>query len=429
MTATAAPRIAEEVAPRLRAARVAARVLARSAAEERNRALASVAAALERDADVIAAANADDLADAGRAVARGELAAPLLQRLALDAAKVRGLAGAVRQMAVLDDPIGRRTLHRELDDGLVLERVTCPIGVVGVIFESRPDALVQIAALAIKSGNGAVLKGGREARRSNRALFDTIRKAVDDTGLPGGALVLLEDRTDVAALLDADGDVDLIIPRGSNSLVRWVQDHTRIPVLGHAEGVCHLYIDRSADPAKAVAVAVDSKVQYPAACNAVETILVHAEAAPRLLARLTEALRAEGVEVRAGEDPEDWGIEFGDLTVAVRVVGSLDEAVAHINRHGSRHTDAIVTEDESARDRFFADVDAAGVFWNASTRFADGFRYGFGAEVGISTGRLAPRGPVGLDGLVTYKYRLLGDGHVVASYSGPGARAFTHRDL
>jgi glutamate-5-semialdehyde dehydrogenase len=430
------------VATRLRGARIAARALARAGRAARDAALAALADILLRDAASLAAINADDRLEAEALVRDGRLSPSSLQRLTLDAAKIAALADGVRQVAALADPLGRVTLARELDEGLVLRRVSCPIGVVGVVFESRPDALVQIASLAIKSGNAVVLKGGREARRTNRALFERVREALMAAGLPAGALVLLEDREDVDTLLAADADVDLIVPRGSSALVRHVQDHTRIPVLGHAEGVCHVYVDRAADLGRALAVAVDAKVQYASACNAMETLLVHRDVAESFVPVVTFALVARGVTVRADAGalplagpaavpaaPEDFGTEFGDLVCALKVVASLDEAIAHINAHGSRHTDAIVTEDAAARDRFFADVDAAGVFCNASTRFADGFRYGFGAEVGISTGTLHPRGPVGLDGLVTYKYLLYGEGQVVADYSGKDAKAFVHRDL
>jgi glutamate-5-semialdehyde dehydrogenase len=427
-----------------RRASLAARELARLPAQRKSAVLAAIARALESAAPGLLAANAEDVAAAQTLVDAGRLAAPLLQRLRLDPGKLRGLVTGVEQVAALPDPAGRVTLATELDEGLRLERVTCPLGVVGVVFESRPDALVQIAALCLKSGNAVLLKGGSEARRSNRALFDVIHGAAAAEGVPAEAMALLATRDDVTALLGADRYVDLIVPRGSNALVRYVQEHTRIPVLGHAEGLCHLYVDRSADLDRALRITLDAKVQYPAACNAVETLLVHGDVAPAFLPRAVAALSARGVELRADPDAAiavggaeglepageaDWDTEYCDLVLAVKVVESLDAAIAHINAHGSRHTDAIVTEDPAAAERFCADVDAAGVFVNASTRFADGFRYGFGAELGISTGKLHPRGPVGLEGLVTYKYRLTGAGHVVADYSGPNARPFTHRQL
>jgi glutamate-5-semialdehyde dehydrogenase len=367
----------------------------------------------------------------------------LYRRLKLDEAKVRDLVAGVEQVAALEDPLGRVTLATELDEGLELCRVTCPIGVVGVVFESRPDALVQIASLAIKSGNAVLLKGGREAEHSNRALFEIFASAAASEGVPADALALLGGREDVAALLGAHEWVDLIVPRGSNALVRYVQSNTLIPVLGHAEGICHVYVDRAADLERALAIVQDAKLQYPAACNAVETLLVDERVAAEFLPKVVERLSAHGVEVRCDDrsadefgvrgaaraTDEDWNTEYCDLVLSVRVVRSLDEAIEHINAHGSGHTDAIVTEDDRAWERFFAEVDSAGVFRNASTRFADGFRYGFGAEVGISTGKLHPRGPVGLEGLVTYKYRLVGRGHVVAHYAGPNPRPFTHRPI
>ena len=309
---------------------------------------------------------------------------------------------------------------------------------IGVIFESRPDALPQIVSLALKSGNAVLLKGGTEARTTNEALVSAINEALAAAGAPEGAVTLLKGREDVAALLAADGDVDLIVPRGSAELVRYIQANTRIPVLGHADGCCHLYVDRAADLQQAIDIAVDAKAQYPAACNSIETMLVHHDVAQAFLPAAGAALRDFKVALRGDErvrailpdvapaSKEDWDTEYGDLVLNVRVVDSLDQALDHIARHGSRHTEAIVTSDQAAARRFRAEVDAAGVYVNASTRFADGFRYGFGAEVGISTGKLHPRGPVGLDGLVTYKYQLSGQGHTVAPYAR-GERRFTHR--
>jgi glutamate-5-semialdehyde dehydrogenase len=426
-----------------RRARLAAASLARTTTEERNRALALAARRLAERAPDVLAANARDLAGADALVASGELSRSALKRLAIDEAKLREIVSGVEQVASLEDPIGKTTLATELDDGLVLTRVTCPIGVVGVIFESRPDALTQIASLCVKSANAVILKGGREAEHSNRILFEVFREAVEAAGLPAGALALLETREEVSELLGAAGLVDLIIPRGSADLVRYVQASTTIPVLAHADGVCHVYVDAAADLDMALDIVVDAKTQYPAVCNAAETLLVHRDVATRFLPLAISALGAKGVTLRV--DPEaivafglervepateaDWRTEYGDLTLAVRVVDSLGDAIAHVNEYGSRHTDAIVTGDDAAWERFFAEVDSASVFRNASTRFADGFRYGFGAEVGISTAKLHPRGPVGLDGLATYKYRLVGTGHTVAPYTGPNARPFTHRSL
>jgi glutamate-5-semialdehyde dehydrogenase len=311
--------------------------------------------------------------------------------------------------------------------------------VVGVIFEARPDAVMQIASLAIRSGNGAILKGGREASRSCVAILEALQAGLARSAVQPAALELLTSREESLALLKLDGLVDLIIPRGSNALVRFIQDNTRIPVLGHADGICHLYVDRQVDQQQALRVALDAKTQYPAACNAIETLLVHRDLAASFVPQAVEAFRAAGVELRGDAEAmalgvshaasdDDWSTEYSDLILAVKVVADLDQALAHIASYGSRHTDAICTSDPAAADRFLAAVDSAGVYLNCSTRFADGFRYGFGAEVGISTQTLPPRGPVGLEGLVTYRYRLRGEGHIAADYAS-GARSFTHRSL
>lgn len=434
--------VAERVRGAAAGARAAARVLAGLPDQARARLVDGLADALETQAPAIHAANAQDLRAADALVASGELGAAALQRLKLDQPRLRAVVDGVRQVAAFPDPIGRVTLATELDEGLLLERVTCPIGVLAVVFESRPDALPQIVALALRSGNAVLLKGGREAERSNRALHAAVRAALAAAALPAEAVALLEGREAVDALLAAERDVDLIIPRGSAALVRHIQTRTRIPVLGHADGLCHLYVDRDANLARAVALAVDAKAQYPSACNAIETLLVHADVAAEFLPAAARALRDAGVALRGDARARaltgdlmrpaadgDWDTEYGGLTLNVGVVASLDAALAHIARHGSRHTEAIATENPAAAARFSDEVDAAGVFVNASTRFADGYRYGFGAEVGISTGKLHPRGPVGLEGLVTYKYRLTGAGHVVGDYVGPQARAFTHRAL
>ena len=428
------PEPSAELLQRAGAVRSAAVDLGQTDDAQRAGALLSMGAALADHADRIVAANGEDL---DRSAAEG-LAPALLARLKLNEAKLHGAVEGVRKVASLPDPLGRRQLHRELDAGLVLERVTVPLGVVGVIFEARPDALMQIASLAIRSGNGAVLKGGSEARLTNEAVMAALKAGLAVSSVPPEALALLTTRQESLALLRLDGLVDLIIPRGSNELVRFIQDNTRIPVLGHADGICHLYVDAAADVAMAVRVAVDSKVQYPAACNAIETLLVHRSVAPAFLAAALPAFAAAGVSLRgdadslalgvaeaAGED--DWNTEYLDLILAVKLVDDLDEACAHIRRYGSRHTDVIVTADEAAAARFLAVVDSSGVYHNCSSRFADGFRYGFGAEVGISTQTLPPRGPVGLDGLVTYRYRLRGDGHIAGDYA-VGERQFSHQD-
>ncbi len=433
--AAAVPEPGPELLQRAASTRHAAMALGRLDDAARRRAVLAMADALAAGADAIVAANAEDLA----AAERDGLSAPLVARLRLDRAKLEAAIAGVRQVAALPDPLGRRQLHTELDQGLVLERITVPLGVVGVIFEARPDAVMQIASLAIRSGNGALLKGGREATGSCRAIVDALQRGLAASDADSACLALLTSRQESLALLRLDGLVDLIIPRGSNELVRFIQAHTRIPVLGHADGVCHLYVDRSADVDQAVRLAVDSKCQYPAACNAIETLLVHRRIAPAFLAAAIPALEAAGVELRgdgesralgvaAAASEDDWSTEYSDLILSVRVVADEEEALAHIGRYGSRHTEAICTQDPVAAERFLGAVDSAGVFHNCSTRFADGFRYGFGAEVGISTQTLPPRGPVGLEGLITYRYRLRGEGHTVADYAG-GSRHFSHRSL
>ena len=417
--------------------RQAARTLASLSTQQKNDAIEAIAQALEAAAAEITAANDLDL----KAALEDNLAKPLYGRLKLDAVKLRGAIGGVRDVAKLPDPAGAVQIHRELDDGLVLKRIACPLGVLGIIFESRPDAVMQISTLAVKSGNGVILKGGKEAVRSCQALVNAIRQGLTNAGVDPNAVQLLTTREETRALLALDSYVDLIIPRGSNAFVRFVQENTRIPVLGHADGVCHLYVDVAADLEKTVNIAVDAKVGYPSACNAIETLLVHKDIAVKALPILAAALQQAGVkllgddatrqvltDIQAATDA-DWSTEYSDLILAIRVVDSVDAAIDHINTYGSRHTDAIATEDQTTADQFMAQVDAAGVYHNCSTRFADGFRYGFGAEVGISTQKMPPRGPVGLEGLVTYKYQVVGNGHVVASYSGETAKPFTHKDL
>ena len=420
----------------VRAARQAFYRLAISPIETRNAILRAMAALLESEQDDILAANARDT----DAAASSQLAGPLYRRLQLSESKVRVMADSLRSVASLPDPIGSVELVRELDEGLVLSQVRVPIGVIGVIFESRPDALVQIASLAVKSGNAVILKGGSEARETNRRLHALFARAIDEaaTEVPGlsDALQLVETREDIRTVLELDSQIDLMIPRGSSELVRFIQQNTRIPVLGHADGVCHLYIHHDADPAMAVSLTKDAKTQYPAVCNAIETLLVHeqavgllpaiADAMPEVELRGCERTRTHIDAPAATED--DWRAEYNDLVLAIRVVDSLDDAITHINRYGSHHTDAIVTGSREAADRFMREIDSSSVLWNASPRFADGFRYGLGAEVGISTGKLHARGPVGLHGLTTTQYRVVGSGHIVADYAG-GRRSFTHREL
>ena len=416
--------------------RQAANKLAVLSTEERNSALETVAIALQTAIPEILAANEADL----QAAEADNIAPALSARLKLGETKLKAAIAGVRDVAKLDDPVGVSQIHRELDAGLILKRVTCPLGVLGIIFEARPEALIQITSLAIKSGNGVILKGGREALRSCQTLTKVINQALASTKIDPNAVQLLTTREEIKQLLELDEYVDLIIPRGSNSFVRYVQDHTRIPVLGHADGICHLYLDKTAEITKAINITVDAKTHYPAACNAIETLLVHQDIAAEFLPRIAAALEQHGVQLRGDEATRkiiaanpaketDWSTEYSDLILAVKIVDSLETAIAHINQYGSKHTDAIVTEDSQAAAIFQDQVDAAGVYHNCSTRFADGFRYGFGAEVGISTGQMPPRGPVGLEGLVTYKYKVTGNGHIAATYTGSNPKLFTHQDL
>ncbi|MCP6760532.1 MAG: glutamate-5-semialdehyde dehydrogenase [Fischerella sp. CENA71] len=417
--------------------RLAALKLSVLSTEAKNQAIAAIAQALESAKDEILQAN---IADCQAAAAQG-IAKPLYKRLQLDEYKLKDAIAGVRDVGKLADPVGAVQINRELDTGLILKRITCPLGVLGVIFEARPEAAIQIVALAIKSGNGVILKGGKEAIRSCEAIVKAIKQGLSATAVNPDVVQLLTSREETLELLKLDKYVDLIIPRGSNAFVRFVQENTRIPVLGHADGICHLYIDQAANLEKAIIITVDAKTHYPAACNAIETLLLHADIAPDFLPKIAEVLQTQNVELRGDEHSReilpnltlatetDWETEYSDLILAIKIVNSLEEAIAHINDYGSKHTDAIVTEDPEAANTFLALVNAAGVYHNCSTRFADGFRYGFGAEVGISTQQMPPRGPVGLEGLVTYKYQLIGDGHIAATYTGANAKSFTHKDI
>jgi len=422
-------------------ARAAALEMAALSTDLKNRAIEAARDALIARREDILRANREDKQAAEALVAEGQLTRALAKRLDLEGAKFDAVIAGMEDVLRLPDPVGRIDYAVQLDEGLDLYRVSCPLGVLGVIFEARPDAAVQISTLALKSSNAVILKGGREAERTNQALVSAIRDGVGKvSGVPTDSVQLISTREEVRELLDLDHLIDLFIPRGSNELVRSIKAATRIPVLGHADGICSVYVDRSADLGKAVSVVLDSKAQYPAVCNAAETLLVHREALGRVLPELGRALRDAKVELRADEESrahlpgsrpsteEDYRTEFLDLVLAVKTVGSVEEAVEHINSHGSHHTDAIVTEDPAAAEYFLSRVDSAGVFQNASTRFADGYRYGLGAEVGISTSKTHARGPVGLEGLVIYKYKLYGSGQGVAGY-GPGKKSFLHVPL
>jgi len=409
--------------------------MATSSAEQRDGALALIKDALLANSESVFSANVEDLV----AAEENGVAPAIVKRLRFDEHKLADVCAGIDGLIGLSDPVGRVLLRRELDEGLTLVRQSCPIGVVGVIFEARPDALVQISALCIKSGNCAILKGGSETLRTNKALFQVIHAAAVEAGLPEDCLCQVEAREDVASLLDCYGLVDLLIPRGSNAFVRYIMDNTKIPVMGHADGICHIYVDEDASVERSVRVTVDAKVQYTAACNAVETLLVHRGIAPVFLPELAKAFEAEGVTVRGTDEVRaiiacepatdaDWSTEYLAPMISIKLVDSVDEAISHINRYGSHHTDAIMTENDATAERFMQLVDSAGVYQNCSTRFADGFRYGFGAEVGISTSKLHARGPVGLDGLVTYKYKIYGHGQVVGDYAS-GRSQFHFRDL
>lgn len=413
-------------------AKAASTPLSDTSVELRNHALLAMAEALRAHSAEIGEANGQDL-DASR-----DLGDALQKRLVFDEKKLRGVVDGLEALASLPDPLGRVLTRTELAEGLHLRRVTCPIGVIGIIFEARPDALVQISSLCLKSGNAVLLKGGKEALQTNRILAEVIRNATEAVGLPGDWIQLLETREEVNGMLRLNEYIDLIVPRGSNSFVKYIMENTTIPVLGHSAGLCHLFLDASANLEKAVAIAVDAKTQAPATCNTVETLLVHKDAASRLLPAVCDALRNAGVELRGDEmsrsivtwmkpaTEEDWSTEYLALILSVKVVDDLAAAIAHINRFGSHHTDAIVTEDAAAAELFQRRVDSADVFWNASTRFADGYRFGLGAEVGISTSKIHARGPVGLEGLTIYKWLLSGQGDTVAPFAD-GRRAFTHR--
>ena len=415
--------------------KLAAPDLAATSNTSRNAALEAIAVALEKNRDEIFAANAKDLAAAD---ANGVIGATK-KRLKFDEGKLSDCIAGLRQMETLPDPLNKITLARELDEGLRLYRATVPIGVIGVIFEARPDALVQIASLCVKSGNCAILKGGKETANTNRVLFALIKDAVVRAGLPENCLLQAEAHSEIDELLACDQDVDLLIPRGSNAFVRYIMENTKIPVMGHSSGICHVYADKACDQEAALPIIVDAKTQYAAACNAMETLLVDRAIAEEFLPKAVQALEAAGVTLRGtaevnaiipveimGED--DFATEYGDLICSVKIVDGVEEAIAHINHFGSHHTDAILTEDAAAAARFLQMVDSAGVYHNCSTRFADGYRYGFDAEVGISTGKIHARGPVGLEGLVTYKYKLFGTGQIVADYAS-GKKQFHHRDL
>lgn len=409
--------------------------MAATTSEKRNSALKAIIAALLSNKEAILTANKKDLDEAGKS----HVDVPVLKRLKFNEDKLNDVIRGIEDLISLPDPLGSVQMKRELDSDLLLIRESCPIGVIGVIFEARPDAMIQISTLCIKSGNCAILKGGSETLYTNREIFQTIYQAVIDSGLPKNCIFQAEARSEISELLSCHDSVDLLIPRGSNSFVQYIMNHTKIPVMGHADGICHIYADKDLDVEKAVKIIIDSKTQYTAVCNAAETLLVHKDAAEALLPVLSKAFREKNVEVRGtaavqqiiscnNATEEDFKTEYLDFIISVKIVDDLEEAIVHINRYGSHHTDCIITENTATAEKFMQYVDSAGVYQNCSTRFADGYRYGFGAEVGISTGKLHARGPVGLEGLCTYKYKLFGNGNIVADYA-EGRKSFHFKDL
>jgi glutamate-5-semialdehyde dehydrogenase len=438
-----ATRLLADVASLARSARAASRKLALLSGETRKAALLAIADALEGNSKRILSANAKDCAAAEKLLSTGEMTQALFSRLRIKESGIAEMAARVREVANLPDPLGKRLAATELDQGLILHKESCALGVIAVVFESRPDVVPQVASLALKSGNSVLLKGGAEAANSNESIVAVWRETLCRfPDVPQESIHLLQSRSDVMELLHLHSEVDLLIPRGSKEFVAFMEQNSRIPVLGHGEGICHVFVDRAADLHRAVKITLDSKIQYPAACNSVETLLVHKDVAATFLPRVVAELKRANVEVRGCPRvlaliPEaklvpaiekDWSTEYSDLILSVKIVDTVGQALEHIHRYGSKHTECIVTEDRSVAERFLQEVDAAGVFHNASTRFADGYRYGLGAEVGISNGKLHARGPMGIEGLTTYKYKLRGNGHIVAEYSS-GLRHFKHKPL
>ncbi|WP_321430464.1 glutamate-5-semialdehyde dehydrogenase [uncultured Methanolobus sp.] len=437
-----------EIEEKVIEAKKASIILASVSTDTKNEALEAMAQALDDNRDKILEANQKDIEAAEKLKRKGELSQALVDRLKVNDSKISGMIDGIRDVIQLEDPVGKTMDALELDQGLELYQVSCPIGLIGVIFEARPDVVPQVMSLCLKSGNATIFKGGSEALNSNRVIFDLLNEAAEAVkGMPTGAFQLMETREEVNDILSMDAYIDLLIPRGSNAFVKYMQDNTKIPVLGHADGICHVYVDNEADLSKAYEVCFDSKVQYPAVCNAMETLLVNAEIADKFLPKMARMYDEAGVQMRCDEASfeilgqidflksiaraieDDWRTEYNDLTLSIKIVESMDEAIEHINNYGSHHTDGIITENDLKKKKFTDLIDSSSVMLNASTRFADGFRYGKGAEVGISTNKIHARGPVGMEGLLIYKYILVGNGDKVADYAGDEARKFTHRKL
>lgn len=393
--------------------------------ELKNQALLKIADAIEADKEKVFEANKEDLKSAEELVKSGEITKSTFNRLKLDENKMRDMLQGIRDIASLEDPIGKKLLVRELDTDLTLYKISCPIGVLGIIFEARPDVIAQISSLAIKSANAVILKGGKESINTNKTILSIINNTLDKvTGFPKNVIQQVFSRDDVAEMLKCDKYINLIIPRGGNSLVKFIKENTKIPVLGHADGICHIFVDETADIDMAIKIVTDAKTQYPSACNAVETLLIHEKFSKK--DNLLAALQLS--EIQLIDNPESWSHEYGDKILAFKTVKNIDEAIEHINTYGSGHTDSIITKNIENAEKFMNKVDSAGVYFNASTRFADGFRYGFGAEVGISTNKTHARGPVGLEGLTIYKYKLIGNGQIVGDYAS-GKKQFYHKDI
>lgn len=399
--------------------------LASLSTELKNTALEAIANSIKQNEQKIMTANSQDLAEAINLVKSGEISQATYDRLKLDENKMRDMISSVKDVIELEDPINKELLVRELDMGLKLYKVSCPIGVLGIIFEARPDVITQISALAIKSSNAVILKGGKEAMHTNKAIFEAIVEALDTIiDFPKDVISQIFTHEDVAKMLKMDKYIDLIIPRGSKNLVKFIKENTKIPVLGHADGICHIFVDKSADLKMATEILVDAKTQYPSACNSVETLLIHKD-----FKFSTELLKAlEEVGVKLIDNPESWATEYSDKILSYRFVDGVEEAIEHVNTYASGHTDCIITQDKDNAENFMNKVDSSGVYHNVSTRFSDGFRYGFGAEVGISTNKTHARGPVGLEGLTIYKFKLYGSGQIVKDYAN-GTKQFAHKDL
>lgn len=432
-----------DIIEQIKAAKRAAIVLSAEDTSSKDDALLAMANALDKNRARILEASAKDMQAAEELKVQGKMSDALVKRLKVTDEKISGMIDGIEDVVELADPVGETMATLELDSDLVLYQMRCPIGLIGVIFESRPDVVPQIMSLCLKSGNAVAFKGGSEALNTIKALFDILTDAIEEAGISKEAFVLMETRDDISSILSLDKYIDLLIPRGSNEFVRYIQNNTKIPVLGHAAGICHIYVDSDADIDLALDVTLDSKIQYPAVCNAVETLLVNRSVAEDFLPEMAEDFAEAGVEMRADPDVKeilsdfstvpakesDWDSEYNDLIISIKMVDSVDEAIDFINTHGSHHTDAIITEDKVKQLQFTKLVDSADVFINASTRFADGYRFGKGAEVGISTNKIHARGPVGMEGLMIYKYVLVGKGQMVKDYVGNDAKKFTHTPM